>query len=230
MEAVDISYPSAPKHLGSYDGFRSADSLAVRGNYVFLAGLQGLEVVDISNAAAPARVGQCNCAGGRITLANQYAFLAAGNLGMQVLDISNPTDPKIIGAYQTGGVVLAVDVVGRFAFLADLDLGIEVVDISDPAHPFRIAGNGSLLVVGSHVFTVNRSKGLQVFRMHPVITSFSASASAIDISWESVGPGWLQRATSLSGLDWQDVPGSDGTNRAILPLHGSVEFFRLASP
>lgn len=51
------------------------------------------------------------------------------------------------------------------------------------------------------------------------------------VSWVSEATGMrLQRTPSLTAPDWQNVPGSDTTNRMTLPIGSGSEFFRMVEP
>jgi hypothetical protein len=56
------------------------------------------------------------------------------------------------------------------------------------------------------------------------------SANTLTLSW-SGGPGIkLQKTTSLTAPNWQDVPNATGQSLAALPLSDAAAFFRLIQP
>jgi hypothetical protein len=58
LAVVDVSDPSAPKPVGSYDTPGVARAVAVEGQYAFVADdRRGLHVLDISDPTAPKPVG-----------------------------------------------------------------------------------------------------------------------------------------------------------------------------
>jgi hypothetical protein len=59
----------------------------------------------------------------------------------------------------------------------------------------------------------------------------TVEASQFLVTWNDAGKGMtLQRTASLSNPKWEDVPGSEGTNRVTLPMTSASEFFRLFRP
>ena len=61
------------------------------------------------------------------------AYVADDSAGLVVLDISDPANITQLGAFNTGGLALSVQVVGNLAYVADGSSGLVVLDISDPA-------------------------------------------------------------------------------------------------
>jgi hypothetical protein len=59
LDALDFSNPSEPRRVGRYSGDRNSWNarLDVSGNYVFVAGEYGVEVIDVSDPARMSRVG-----------------------------------------------------------------------------------------------------------------------------------------------------------------------------
>lgn len=58
-----------------------------------------------------------------------------------------------------------------------------------------------------------------------------ATTEGLVLEWNEPAKGMvLQRATHLTQPDWQDLPGSEKTNRVTLPVLGGHEFFRLVQP
>ena len=66
---------------------------------------------------------------------------------------------------------------------------------------------------------------------HPFITRAEATTEGLVLEWNEAGKGMkLQRATDLTQPDWQDLLGSEKTNRVTLPVWEGHEFFRLVRP
>ena len=62
------------------------------------------------------------------------------------------------------------------------------------------------------------------------ITSAVLSQRTLTLSWNG-GPGIrLQKTTTLTNPDWQDVDGSEGQSSVNLPMSDSSAFFRLVKP
>ena len=79
-------------------GCERCKRLCLRGGW-----LGGLQVIDISTPTAPVIVGSVDTPGYAVgvSVANGYAYVAAGRSGLQVIDISTPTAPVIVGSVDT---------------------------------------------------------------------------------------------------------------------------------
>lgn len=143
------------------DHGRSSLGLTVVGNYAYVTVWDyGLHVFDVSNPAAPKKVGACSLPGTArdVAVVGKYAYVAAREGGLRVVDISNPKVPTDRGSYRPqrtadwGPIVEAVAVVGQYAYVAykyrhknKPHGGVHIVDISNPKAP---AGLGSFETVG----------------------------------------------------------------------------------
>ncbi len=65
----------------------------------------------------------------------------------------------------------------------------------------------------------------------PIITQASVTPAGLTLQWNAMAIGAkLQRATSLTQPDWEEMLGSEKTNRVVLPIWDGNEFFRLVRP
>jgi hypothetical protein len=145
----------------------SAEAVRVAGHYAYLAdGTAGLQVIDVSDPAHPARVGGC-CAGGLaddVDVAGNRAYVADFYAGLLIVDVSDPSNPVQLGRLdpvdfgeQIAEGPNSLQVVNQFAYVIDDDGDLQIVDVSDPAHPFR---------VGNYFVTNGWARGLQVTGDH----------------------------------------------------------------
>jgi hypothetical protein len=165
--------------------------LAVVGSWAYLtAADDGLFVVDVSNPAAPKRVGSCRMLGSAkdITVAGHYAYVAARQGGLRVLDLSNPKAPAEVGSYQpkravregaveAGPLVEAVAVAGNYLCIASTYVPkdkdhrrgvVHVLDVSDPKAPTELGfweTSGqfvAMTVAGRHAYAIDKGSTLHV--------------------------------------------------------------------
>ena len=73
-----------------------------------------------------------------VTVAGDYAYLAAWRRGLRVVDISNPKKPKEVGACRVPGDAKDVAVAGGYAFVAAQEGGLRVLDLVSPASPKEV--------------------------------------------------------------------------------------------
>jgi len=140
---VGISDPNQPTLRGQSEVLPGAvRGVAVGGSYAYIADDRaGLQIIDISNPAAPQRVGGYDTSGYAygVAVAGSYAYVADKEAGLQIINISNPTAPHRVGGYDTAGAVWGVAVAGSYAYVADYDAGLQIIDVSNPAARKRAA-------------------------------------------------------------------------------------------
>jgi hypothetical protein len=160
LRVFDVSNPGHPQQVGVEELFTGAWSEAhdvhVAGNYAYVAGSAyigggksygGIDVVDVSDPAAPHSVGDyvdpAIWETTAVYVASNYAYLSAGSDGLRVMNVVDPTHPTEVGAMMVcwGNDILvsATALPGSqpiYAYLADWGLG--VVDVSNPAYPVGV--------------------------------------------------------------------------------------------
>lgn len=117
-------------------------SVALAGNYAYVAGASGLQTVDISDPFFPTIAGGVATAEARgVAVAGNYAYLACNPSSLWVVDISSPGSPAVVASSDLpGNMAYAVAVSGSYAYIgthfSDKFGGVlNVMDISDPASP-----------------------------------------------------------------------------------------------
>ena len=83
--------------------------MSVAGSYAYVADDdRGLQILDISNPAAPTLAGSYDTRGYAygVSVVGNYAYVADGVSGLQILNISNPAAPTLVGTYDTTGYCL----------------------------------------------------------------------------------------------------------------------------
>ena len=99
-----------------------AYDVQVAGNRAYLAlGYGGLAILDVSNPAAPVRLGGYDTSGEArgVAVSGSVAYVADNTAGLQIIDVSNPANPVRLGSYNTGGQAFGVAVSGTIAYVAD---------------------------------------------------------------------------------------------------------------
>ncbi len=142
LRLADLRDPAAPRLLGGGPKAKLARAVQVAGGFGYLAdGSNGVRVLDLADAAAPAEVAVLDVSGGEawdLALSGGKAFVA-DRVGLKVFDVSNPRAPTLIGGRETPGWARDVVVTATHAFAADGDRGLIVMDLKDLADISRVA-------------------------------------------------------------------------------------------
>jgi len=203
-----------------------------------------LVVVEIEDAGAPQVVGtyQAGVNPADVAVAGGQAYVAAGTSGLLIWDIRDPAQAKLIGTWQGDCIVGRVSLSGSYAFLTGgvcsedtVRRAVRVIDVEDSASPVRVGGLDGigahgLTRSGDYLYVADEHEGLQVIEVTepPAFTRQSVANKDLSLSWNQAAKGFtLQRTTSLPEAAWEDVPNSETTNKLLLPLVNSSEFFRL---
>jgi hypothetical protein len=167
------SGPDTPSYLYAQGARSVAVETASDGRiYAYIAAQgAGLQIVDVSNPAAPTEVGFYETPGDAVgvAVANGYAYVAAFEAGLRIIDISQPATPTEVGSLvrPDEGWFLGVTAADHFVYLAEAhcanDFGcsgfLKGVDVSNPAAPnviWHSAGGPAtrIIVAGNYAYAV----------------------------------------------------------------------------
>jgi hypothetical protein len=172
LSVVDVTNLQAPVLIAQAATPGSANDVRVAGAVAYVAEDVGLQLVDVSDPAHPARLGSLSLPGGdqaRLAVAGNLVYLADLNFGLHVVDVTNPMQPIEVGSLALAGTPRAVSLggtglggfalTGSYAVVACGDGGVAVVDVSDPAAPFLAGATpddqpraGSVTVRGHYAY------------------------------------------------------------------------------
>ena len=171
LQIIDVSTPSEPTRVGTYDTTGNARWVYVVGKYAYIAdATAGLTIVDVSTPASPTYVGNYTPGSSptayNVYVSGRYAYLADGASGVQIIDVSNPASPTKTGTYDTTGTAYNVYGFSKYFAVADRDSGLTIVNVSTPASPVYVANydtSGSAYsarVVGKYAWVADGTAGL----------------------------------------------------------------------
>lgn len=172
------------------DNVRDPMGLTVVGNYAYVTAWDhGLDVVDVSNPAAPKKVGSCRLPGraNDVAVNGGYAYVTVQEGGLRVVDVSNPKLPVEVGSHQPRPaaregeepLVEAVAVAGKCAYVIyryvpkDKNARrcvLQVLDLSNPKAPAELGSFESetadqfldLAVSGKNAYIADKASTLWV--------------------------------------------------------------------
>jgi hypothetical protein len=151
---VDVSDPSTPTVIDSFNTPGIAVDLFIQDTFVFVADYDSLQVINVANPTNPFQIGSIDMPNScyDVFVSGNYAYVTCesftGNDGsVQVVDITDPSSPSIVTSvtnisgdpfdlYLQGGYAY---VVAKDHFLPDVDGGLRIVDISNPLSSTLVA-------------------------------------------------------------------------------------------
>jgi hypothetical protein len=172
------------------------EGVAVLDNNVYLATVQGLKVISVSDPGHPALVGAINAPvyAEAVKVVGRYAYLTATTGGLTIVDIADPTQPKLVGAIEIPGYTKNLQVIGDTAYVANGNRGVVVIDVGNRRQPHLLGVSkiGALVtdvaVVGDALLATDVSDGgLYVLdAAHPVqlnmVGVYRAPGVALDVA------------------------------------------------
>lgn len=198
LAIVDVATPSNPNTISYIDNvFISALGVAVTDTVAVLnAELIGmLTNINIAAPGSPSLLGWCftnSCVGIEpkgISVLNNVAYQAIGNLGFWIVDISVPDTPAVIDSFDTPGVVIDLFVKDSLAYIVDYD-SLQIVNVV--TSPFRIGAVAmpnacyDVFVVDTFAYVVCQSNfgndgSLQVVNVsNPAVPQIVASINTLN--------------------------------------------------
>lgn len=138
LDVIDVSVPEAPTRVASIP-MTSAKSVSVSGDYVYVADVYEIKVLDIADPADPHLVGSGSCPYGadKIVVSGDRAYV--GCYLRDYLQVYDATDP--VGLEPLGGVALPaikdidVDPLGYYLYVSTVGGGLFTCDVWDPVNP-----------------------------------------------------------------------------------------------
>jgi hypothetical protein len=171
---LDVTIPSNPVKLSEISARGLVDAIyfdEAANRLYFCAYFAGFEIWDVSDIAAPVRLGGGPTEGlprGGIFANGNYVYVVTVADGVQVFDVTDPTAPVNTGNCPLSATNFAWNSAksGDLIFVAIGNGGLKVVDVSDPSDP-HIAGSHSyqatgVWVAGGYAYTVVYNFGLRV--------------------------------------------------------------------
>ncbi|CAE7900246.1 YIPF1 [Symbiodinium necroappetens] len=206
-----------------------AKSVAIVGNYAYVAANAAFSVVDVSDPATPRIIGSVQdrfLNGSRsVAVVGQYAYVAAlSGVALMVVDVSDPTLPTLAGATfiqhgklaisrSSGAAAVAID--GDYAYVA-AGVSIQVINISNRSKPQLVMledhGQGRFEQIGTVLSNVlwGASSVVIVGKYAYVAAIVSHSLTIVDVS-DPIHPrivGSVQNSTQLRAATSVAVAGS----------------------
>lgn len=145
LRSIDISTPSSPQILDDINLNGLGVEVFVSANYVYIASQntsQEFQIIDATNPANLQNVGGFNLSGSMLAtdvfVLGNRAYLATDNNSSAgeffIFDLANISDPALLGSYEVGAKLYAINIIGPYALLATnlSNQELKIIDVSFP--------------------------------------------------------------------------------------------------
>ena len=132
-------------------------AVAVQGGYAYIAELDQLSILDVSNPANPIVVGtspQIPFGIKDVAVEGDYAYVLNIGRSLFIIDISDPAAPQTTSSYFiNAGSLSSVSlfVAGNYVYIASDYYGLHIIDVANPSDPQEI---GFLDIPGESIYDV----------------------------------------------------------------------------
>lgn len=143
LQVMDVSNPIKPLQVGSYSPLDFAGSVAVHGNYAYVAGTYAhshpLRVVDLSDITHPMSSGKQMGSATKVETEGSYAYALdfGGSPGLGIADIGTPGELVSLSFLKLNGPPTGIFLAEKRAYITT-EFGLEIADVSDPKSPIKL--------------------------------------------------------------------------------------------
>src|SRR5262245_55761181 len=148
----------------------SVGHMTLHGDHVLLVTEDaGLQVVDVSNPAAPKTTGSYRPKDylGPVAASGDHAYLVEKDHRLRVLNISDPAQPRVVGLSQLPDRIGGLAVAGTHVYVSMSD-SLRVLDVSKPTLPKEVGVCGGLelagrvTVAGNYAYVAANFNGMRI--------------------------------------------------------------------
>lgn len=133
--SYDLS-TSPPTPVGSFStGSSACQALALSGHYLYLGAVDALQVLDVSNPAAPSLVGSINNGISALTLSGSVLFAGTVDGRLVTYDISTPSNPVQQASLTLPGLPVEFAIAANLLLVADSTGGLLIYNVATPSSP-----------------------------------------------------------------------------------------------
>jgi len=120
---------------------KSAMSVVIDGELLYLADGGAVRVFDIVEPLAPREIGALSGIAPirQLVVRGGIGYAACRGQGVWILDLRDPQKGKVLSRYDSVELATGIDIAGSVCFVGHRQNGVEFIDVSDPARPQNIA-------------------------------------------------------------------------------------------
>jgi len=163
-QIFDISNPARPLHIGELPSREmSRASLAVAGDYAFVATTDGLSVLDLRDRRRPTEIAAYTLLrlAQDVAVLGSTAYVGSGEGQIFILDVTDPARPRHLSSLARPWIGQHLTAAGSRVYVTSLR-SLEVVDAQDPRQPVVVGSIESRshkapVVADNHVFVARQT-------------------------------------------------------------------------
>lgn len=168
---IDIHDPTQPSLLATYSpqGGMGLMVACLPDVVYFSSSNRGLDVLDVSEPSAPARVTTVSRTQGAkdAHVVGDLLYLSCVGNGVRVLDITDPRQPSTIASFNNGGESWGAGGNSDYLWIGDLHEGIEIYAMSVPSSPVLLTSDPGyaphdIFFVSDYAFLADQDRGLVI--------------------------------------------------------------------
>lgn len=145
-------------------------SAVVSNGRLYMANGRGLEIYDVSNPAAPVKLGKhiLKAFVYKLCVSGNYVYAAVFGSGLEIVNIANPAAPVTMSVLDLNGSATSVAVAGNVVCVGVRDQGMAVVDVSNLSAPVQTGFLSTPIriwdvrISGTYAYITDLNEGLRI--------------------------------------------------------------------
>lgn len=139
IQIINTGDPTQPREAGQYTSLHQ--TVKASGNYAYAGTPTGLQIIDLTNPAAPVDVGFYHLpsiSSGGLWPLDGYVYLTLQEQGLQIVDLSTLDQPTPLGSYNLP-LVFDLTIVEGYGYYTISREGLQIVDLTHPTQPIEVS-------------------------------------------------------------------------------------------
>jgi len=198
---VDVSSPSIPQLVRTFNEFSNCNGIFVKNGYVYLLSSEKrIMIVGARNPSQPKKIIEISVpeVPEEVYVEENYLYVANRSKGLLIYDISDLENPTKVNEFGGSVYFQGVVVENGYAYVANSYNGVMILDVTDPTNPFFLTTVGDgvygkriraerLYLRGRYLYIAGREDGLQIIDVsNPSKPSIVGSYVRCSTPWDVV--------------------------------------------
>lgn len=216
----------------SITGIAASGTLAAAGQ-----GWGGVQILDLNPTTLPSLFTSYYPNGSvqDLTWKDAWILAAHGDLspGFELIDMSDPSQPKQSASKDYPHVNKVAFMESSYAAITGK--GLALFDYGDPSKLVKVGSYDTgydtygMEIHGDLAYVTAGKNGLLIYRITPELklNPPSIETDGVRLSWLGAPGIVLQQSTTMSNPIWTDIPGTEGTNKILIPFNQANQYYQL---